>query len=248
MDALVLAGGLNSGSLRKVSEAQYEAEIEVAGRPMVDYVIAALQRVPVITRIIVVCGESVLSETLKEKVTLVKPGKTLIDSLNNGLKTLNTEEPVLVLTSDIPLITKEALEDFLNRCRQREADVYYSVVPKDANERKYPGVQRTYVRLSEGTFTGGNLVLLSPRVIQNHMDVLNKAVSYRKKPLQLCLMVGWKFLYYLFTGKLTIKQIEARVAKMLKIKAAGIITPYPEVGIDVDKPSDLWLVNEVLSN
>ena len=97
---------------------------------------------------------------------IIPPGRSLLESLNNGLRAIDIEEPLLVLTSDIPLISKDALEDFLFRCKQKEADVYYSFVPKEINESKYPGVQRTYVKLYEGTFTGGNLVLLSPEVIK----------------------------------------------------------------------------------
>lgn len=247
MDALILGGGLNSGSLRKISCAYYEAEIKIAGRPMIDYVISALSRVPAISRITVVCDESVLPEVIKKKVTfIIQPGKTLLASLNNGLKTLDTEEPILVLTSDIPLINKEALEDFLQRCKQREADVYYSFVPKEVNDQKYPGVHRTYIKLREGIFTGGNVVLLSPWVIRNQMDILNKAILLRKKPLQLCGMLGWKYLFYLLVGRLTLQQIEEQVAKILKIKAVGVLSAFPEVGIDVDKPSDFQLVSEVL--
>lgn len=249
MDALVLGGALNSGPLRKISCAQYEAGINIAGRPMIDYVISALKNVPVITRIVVVCDESILSEAVKKQITFhINPGKTLLDSLNNGLKAIDTQEPVLVLTADIPLISKEALEDFLLRCNQKEADVYYSFVPKEVNDQKYPGVKRTYVKLREGVFTGGNLVLLSPGVFRDHIDILNKAVLLRKKTLQLCLMLGWKYLFYLLMGRLTIHQIEEQVAKILTLRAKGVISSFPEVGIDVDKPSDFYLVSKVLSN
>lgn len=249
MDALILGGAPNSGPLRQISGAQYEAGINIAGRSMIDYVISALRNVPVISHIIVVCDESVLSEALKKQVTfIVKPGRTLLDSLNNGLKAMDAREPVLVLTADIPLISKEALEDFLQRCNQKEADVYYSFVPKEVNDQKYPGVKRTYVKLREGVFTGGNLVLLSPGVSRDHTDILNRAVLLRKKTLQLCLMLGWKYLFYLLVGRLTIHQIEDQVATILKIKAVGVISAFPEVGIDVDKPSDFHLVSKVLSN
>lgn len=249
MDALILGGAPNIGPLRKISCAQYEAGIYIAGRPMIDYVISALRNVPGISRIVVVCDESVLSEGSKAQVySIVKPGKTLLDSLNNGLKATETREPVLVLTADIPLINREALEDFLLRCQSIKADVYYSFVSKEVNEKKYPGVRRTYIKLREGVFTGGNLVLLSPEAIGEHTHILNKAISLRKKTLKLCLMLGWKYLFYLVMGRLTIRQIEEQVAKILKIRAVGVISAFPEVGIDVDKPGDYYLVSQVLSN
>lgn len=249
MNAIVLAGAPNKGALRQVSPVQYEAEIEIAGRPMLEYVVLALERVQSINQIVIVGYESMLSTngSAGKHFTFVKPGPSVIESLENGINALNSEEPVLILTSDIPLITQEALEDFLHRCSGQAGDIYYSFVPKTINDQKYPGVQRTYVRLKEGTFTGGNLVLLSPEIIRKKLTTLTKAIALRKKPLQLCRMLGWWYLCKLLFGTLTIKEIEDRVAEVLGVKAVGIVSPYPEVGIDVDKPSDLKLAREVLT-
>lgn len=248
MDALVLAGATNSGALRKVSQVRFEAEIEIAGRPMLDYVLQALRSVSIIQRIIVVGPETLVTPEMKEKITtIVERGNTWEESLINGLNALKAEEPVLLVTSDIPLITKEALEDFLARCQIRKGDIYYSFVSKEVNDRKYPGVQRTYVKLQEGVFTGGNLALLTPRIIRNNFETFKKAAAMRKKPLQLCSMLGWKCMVKLALGKLTIREIEERVAKIFKFTAIGVASPYPEVGIDVDKPSDLILARKVLS-
>ena len=165
----------------------------------------------------------------------------------NGLNVLEAQTTVLISTSDIPLITTEAVEDFLERCGKCDGDIYYSFVPKEINEAKYPGVERTYVKLSEGTFTGGNLVLLSPKAFRGNMEMIKKAAQLRKKPIQLCRMLGWRYLIKLIFGNLTIPEIEERVRQSFKIKAVGIVSPYPEVGIDVDKPSDFHLATQVLS-
>ena len=46
---------------------------------------------------------------------------------------------------------------------------------------------------------------------------------------------------------LTLKEAEAKLSNIFGIKGAVIISPYPEVGIDVDKPGDLLLVREKLA-
>jgi GTP:adenosylcobinamide-phosphate guanylyltransferase len=248
MNAIILAGAVNSGALRKVSQEQYEAEIKIAGRPMLDYVLQALRSISSVQRIIVVGPHSLISNDMRDRdCSVVGSGNTWEESLINGLNALESEDPLLLVTSDIPLITKEALEDFLERCQSRKADVYYSFVSKDANEKKYPGVQRTYVKLREGVYTGGNLALLSPKVIRDNFEMFKKASAMRKKPLQLCSLLGWKCLFKLILGRLAIGEIEERVAKIFHFTAVGIASPYPEVGIDVDKPSDLKLAREVLS-
>ncbi|HOJ77241.1 MAG TPA: nucleotidyltransferase family protein [Bacillota bacterium] len=249
MEAVILAGATNSGPLRSMSNAYYEAEIEIAGRPMITYVIEALQGVSGIEQIIVVGDRSILPLEILEDETIkvVNPGQSLIDSLMNGLAVLRSQAPVLVVTSDIPLISVEALEDFIFRCQQKEGDLYYSFVPKEINDSKYPGVERTYVKLKDGIFTGGNIVLLSPKIIKDHLEKLKKAAALRKKPFQLCSLLGWKYIYKLFIGQLNIAEIEQRVSKIFNFKAVGIVSPYPEVGIDIDKPSDLILARAKLS-
>lgn len=246
VDAIILAGALNNGPLRQVSPAKYEAAIEIDGRPMLEYVIAALRNVSAVQRIVVVGDPSLIDERLKGMVfQVVAPGESLMDSLINGVQALQAKEPVLVMTGDIPLISGEALEDFIDRCRAISGDVYYSFVSRESSEKKYPGVERTYVKLKEGVFTGGNVVLLSQRVVRDHLPMLKKAASLRKKPVQLCLMLGWKFLLKLIMGHLKIAEIEGRIFSQFHFKAVGVISPYPEIGIDVDKPSDLKLVQRV---
>lgn len=248
MDAIILAGALNTGPLQEICTARYEAEIDIAGRPMLEYIVTALKQVSAIDRIVVSGPQSVLTESSRTSIyKLVEPGVSMIDSLINGLNVLDGNQPVLVITADIPLITAEALEDFLAKCRFCPGDVHYSFIAKEVCEAKYPGVHRTYVKLREGIFTGGNVALISGQVIRNNIEMLRKAASLRKKPLQLCALLGWKCFFNLIIGRLTIKEIEDRIAKVFNFKAVGVISGYPEIGIDVDKPSDLLLARRILN-
>ena len=249
MDAIILAGAKNTGPLKGCSNSPYEAGIEIAGRPMVELVVEALLKVKRVDRIVVVVPEGILSPDLEREIwKAVLPGETMVDSLLAAFEALEPDEPVLVVTSDIPLITPEAVDDFLDRCGRRSAEVYYSFVSKEVNERKYPGVQRTYVRLKDGTFTGGNIILIHPRVVREHRKRLIQAVALRKQPFKLCRLLGLRFFVKLLFGRLTVGEIERRVERILHLRGAGIVSPYPEVGIDVDKPSDLELARKALAN
>jgi GTP:adenosylcobinamide-phosphate guanylyltransferase len=247
MDAVILAGALNDGPLQSVSPAEYEAEIEINGRPMLDYIIDALKNVSEIGRIVVAGPEKVLSDFSRPLIyQRVDPGASMIDSLIEALNILQGDFEVLVVSSDIPLLSPAAVEDFLTNCRRRKGDVYYSFIAKVDCEAKYPGVTRTYVKLREGTFTGGNIVLISQKVIRDHIKMLKKAVTMRKKPMQLGSMLGWKCLLHLILGKISITEIEQRIFMVFNFQAVGIVSEYPEIGIDVDKPSDLTLARKIL--
>ncbi|MBE3574752.1 MAG: nucleotidyltransferase family protein [Firmicutes bacterium] len=253
--AVVLAGAPNEGALKEVAGDRYEALIEVAGRPMISYVIGTLRRSPHIGRIGVVGPVEELSKAVGDTVDWLEPsGQALIDNIFRGLERAARDSvaqkghKILLVTSDIPLLSTEALDDFFQRCQARGGrDVYYPVVPREANEAKYPGVHRTYVRTKEGTFTGGNLVLVAPEALGKIRTLLAAAVNLRKKPWQLSRLLGLRFTLKLLFHRLSVQDVEAWLPRALGITGAAIISPYPEVGIDVDKPSDLALVRQVFA-
>jgi len=248
MDAIILAGAKNNGALRESSDTQYEASIPIHGRPLLDYVIRPLAEIGEVERIAVVGPEEALSPDLRTAIWQVVPcGGSMVENLRRGLDALSPKGKVLVVTADIPLLTAGAVEDFLARCREREADVYYPIVAREPIEARYPGVKRTYATLREGTFTGGNIILLAPDVVERHLATIDQAVALRKKPLQMARLLGLCCLIKLLIGRLSIGEIESRVEKKLRFKGVAVITPYAEIGIDVDKPSDLALVQRVLA-
>lgn len=251
VDAIVLAGAANTGRLQEVSSAASEAMIPVCGRPMVWYVIKALVESERIRRVIVVGPPELAALRFGEphdgRILYLPSGQSMIENLMRAVDHVRDQERVLVVTSDIPLLTKEAVADFLDRCRSVDADVYYSIVSRETNEAAYPGVQRTYVTLKEGTFTGGNVALVAPSALMRGRRMIEQAYVLRKKPVKLARLLGLRFLVKLALRRLSVSEIEQRVADILGCRGVAVESPYPEVGIDVDKPSDLALVERKLA-
>ena len=108
-------------------------------------------------------------------------------------------------------------------------------------QEKYPENLKTYVKLKEGRFTGGNLFLLNSKKIDNFLEIGKKMLLYRKKPWKMVKILGIFFLVKLILGRLSILDVEKRVASMMGIRGKAVICDYPEVGNDVDKPADLAL-------
>ncbi|MGI6678137.1 MAG: NTP transferase domain-containing protein [Dehalobacterium sp.] len=248
VDGIILAGSSKEDKLKLSGAESCKAMIDIRGNPMVSYVFDVLKKSPHINKIVVVGPPEEMSLLFGEidRVTVVPGGESLIDSLLNALEALQPEGNVLVATGDIPLLTGAALNDFLKRCSKRQADVYYPIVPKEANERVYPGIKRTYIKFKEGIFTGGNIFLFSPKIVPIAADKARAFVSKRKSPLALAQLVGWKFLIKFLLHTATLEEAESLVSCIMGIKGAAVISPYPEVGIDVDKPSDLTLARSVL--
>jgi GTP:adenosylcobinamide-phosphate guanylyltransferase len=155
-------------------------------------------------------------------------------------------EKILVVPTDVPFITPEAIEDFLACCEASPADFYYPLTRKEVNDHKYPGVVRTYVRLKEGVFTGGNLFLLSSQAIPACLEIGVKLFDRRKEALAIARLFGIDLVLKYLLGRLSIQMAEKRFLEVVGIRGKGIISSYAEVGVDVDKPTDLRLAEKYL--
>ncbi|MGB9804169.1 nucleotidyltransferase family protein [Desulfofundulus sp.] len=248
VDAVVLAGSPNNGPLKECSPVPYEALIPIGSKTMVQYVVEALIRARGVDRIVVVGPRHELVNQLKDdRVRVVPAGSGLLENVQRGLEELPGTHRVLLVSSDIPLITPRAIEDFLELCKGQDADLYYPIVPKEVVERRFAvPVRRTYVSLKEGVFTGGNLFLLNPEVVSRCLPLGQQLVDARKSPLRLCRLVGLSFLFRFLLHRVTLEEAQARVSRLLGIRGVVVISHYPEVGVDVDKPVDLALVTRTL--
>lgn len=256
VDAVVLAGARNDGPLADSADAEWEALIDVGGRPMAAWVLEALRDTGRVGRVAVVGPPEPLSALADPErggvaggdgFDLTFPGDAggLLANLELGFRSLASERPVLVATGDIPLVTPEAVTDFLAACEAEEADVHYPIIRREDSEARYPGVVRTYVRLLDGEFTGGNVALVAPHVVTRHRAVFEQAVAMRKNPIGLARLFGLGLLLKMLLGRLRVRDVEARFVKAFGLKGRAVLCPHPEIGMDVDKPADLELIRRV---
>jgi hypothetical protein len=243
---VVLAGKANDGVFAQVSQATNEALIEIGNRTMLDYVVSALTSANSIGRCVVV-GTPDVARVLPAGVEFVPAGEDVIANVERGTAHLGGDLSVLVVTSDVPFITGEIVDRFVAQCLAKPADLHYPAIPREAAEAKYPGVQRTYVKLREGTFTGGNLFLVSPRVIRTKADQVRAFVAARKSPAKMAGLIGPMFVVKLALGRLSARELEVKISSMFSLRGAVVFTNDAEIGVDVDKLSDLDLAKRVLA-
>ncbi len=243
MHAILLAGQPNRGLLQADHAEDYEAEIPVGGRPMADWILDALTAAPSVTSIGMV-GPASLK---RDGVALAPMTGDMFGNILQGLSTApEGAEEVLFVTGDIPWITPEVIEAFLQAAPQ-DVDVVYPVIPKEVAESRFPGTKRTYVRLREGIVTGGNLFVARTEAVPRLKERAEILLAHRKSPVALARDVGLGLLLKLVTGRLTLPEAERRVGGLLGIRGRAVIFPYAEAGVDVDKPEDLLLAERELA-
>lgn len=263
VDAVVLAGG---GALKRDpadqerpspantagAEAANKALMRIGTRFMVDYVIAALEDCPEVGRIVLVGPEELHQAYHSDsRLLFAQAGDSPLDSLASGAAVLSALSDagdwVLSCTGDIPFLTAAAVSDFVDQCGQREADFYYPINSRQAAEGRFPGVKRTYAKLRDGVFTGGNLFLVRRSIVDDALPKADGFIRLRKQPVAMARLVGFGFLFSYIFGVMTIASAERRVSRLVGYRCAGVISGYPEIGVDVDKASDLDLARQLLA-
>lgn len=245
VNIIILAG---SQPIKTWDDRGNKALFQINGKMMVEYVIEAARGVNDIRKIVLVGDKSELESTLSQKVDVIIDSKgSALENVMAGIKYLNDKEYILVCSSDIPFITSDAIKDFIDRSKETGADFCYPIVEKNESDKKFPDMKRTFVKTKEGLFTGGNIFYINPAVVESCFKIADKLIQARKNPLKMARILSPVLLISLATGNLSIKKAEKRFSKIMGIKARAIISRYPEVGNDVDKPDDVTAASVYLA-
>lgn len=242
MNALILAGEDHRNKLGT----SIKALIDIHGKPMVQYVISNLRKCGKIDQIGIIGPYEKLHPVLQHDVDHIIDGKeSIVRNTIEGIYHLGEKKELLLCTCDIPLLTVEAVTDFIDKARNANAELCYPIVEKKESQKKFPGMERTYVKIKEGDFTGGNIFYIRPCIVRQCGDKAEQLITHRKNALKMAKVLGWKTLSLLLLKQLTIPQAEKRFSEIFSIKARAIVSHYPELANDVDKPSDLEYVREL---
>jgi hypothetical protein len=216
---------------------------------MVLRVLARLRAAATIGRIVVAAAEPVRAALPPGAADEVVPGDgSFVENLLALARAVGPDRPLLACTGDMALVTPAAVDDLVTRSQASGADVCYCAIPRADNDRMFPVGKRTFVRLREGEFTGGNATYLGPGFVQGHEEIIQRLFQYRKRPLQLARLLGLGFVLRLLLGRLSLAAVERRAGRILGCRVAVIISHYPEIGFDVDQWEDLQTLRFVLAD
>jgi 2-phospho-L-lactate guanylyltransferase (CobY/MobA/RfbA family) len=248
VNALILAGAPAGVELSPDNSEISRAMLPIGDETMLQWVVDALRGSPSVGRIVAV--GRVQADGLDE---VIAPRDSLVGNMKLGLDALGPSEAVLVASADVPMLTSEAVEDFLTRARQLGADMAYPIIRKADCEARHPELRRTYLKTGDGIFTGGNIMLVRPDFVQRNWQAIQDAYDARKHVAQLARMIGLGTLLRVLIGQafprmLRISALENAASRMMGGKVAAVISAYSEIGEDVDKPSDLAAVRAILSS
>jgi GTP:adenosylcobinamide-phosphate guanylyltransferase len=217
LDAIVLAG--TDDNPRRMIRGQNKAFLEIGGKILVRRVAEALLEAASVGQVFVVGPSERLGRVLGdlgERITIVEQAGKM---LTNAWQAIYAAEaryrechgrddplrPLLFISSDLPLVSAAAIDDFVARCaredgRQTVPGSMLAGVAEEASLSRYypdergPGIRRPYVHLAECRVRLANIYVGRPRTLA-HQEFLQTGFDHRKaEQWKNVIALAWNFL------------------------------------------------------
>lgn len=253
MDAVVTAGSrpLPKDPLYEVTRGGYKAMLDIAGKPMIQWVLDALSGCTAIQHVTVVGLPPYTNLYCEHPLTILDDQGGLLVNTQTGVLELLQRNPTgthsLLISSDIPAITPQMLQWEIDTMLETDHDFLYPVITRPVMEARYPGSRRTYLHLKDLEVCGADVMCIRNEAAVRPNQVWSKIIDSRKNPIKQASLLGFDTLFMVLLRQYNLEQASAAIGKRLGLHARGIQCPYAEMGMDVDKPHQLALVASDLS-
>lgn len=253
MDAIVIAGGIPNPEdpLYEFLKGDAKALVDVAGKPMVQWVLDALGSAKQVDNVILVGLSSKTDLSCQKPVYYVSnQGRMLaniVAGVNKALELNKKTQYVMIVSSDIPAVKPEHVDWLVETCMQTKDELYYGVCPRDVMETRFPNSRRTYTHLKDMDVCGADMNITHVRMATEHLDMWESLIGSRKSPLRQAGIIGFGTLFALFLRRLTLEDAVQRACERIGIRARAIVWDHAEPCMDVDKPHQLELLRNDLA-
>jgi GTP:adenosylcobinamide-phosphate guanylyltransferase len=254
LSAIVTAGGIPQPGepLYPMTQGKCKALLEIAGKPMIQWVIDALERSSKIEHIVIIGLPEDTSVTGKKIRASLPNQEDMLANIRQGVQAVLTIDPgahhVVVASSDIPGITAEMVDWLVDITMQTDEDVYYTVIERNVMEARYPESRRSYTRLKDVEVCGGDINVIRTMTVTANDAMWKRIIASRKNVFKQAALIGYDTLFLLLLRQITLEQAVKTVASRMKISGRAVLSPYAEMGMDIDKPHQFEMVERDLQS
>ena len=231
---VILAGGKAKPEMQALTGQSRRALTVVAGRTLLEVVTDALTRADNVGPLTVI-GD--MPED--SRYDLIPDGGDFVANVVAGAQARPDAEFLLVATSDLPFLSAPIVSDFvcaaLRKATETGADILYPIVPVTECYARFPNVKRTSLRLREGIFTGGNLMLIRPSFLLERREWIAESYAARKSVLKIAKLLGPGAILRLAVSQklapnsLTLDWLENRISHLIGATGRALICHAPEI-------------------
>jgi len=209
-----------------------------------------------VSRCAVSIDQPALLETVPELAAQLQSGRlarhqslhSVSRSVADALDQLDLNSgPVFVTTADHALLTPEMVDHSTASADQSDADLLVGLVSKTLIRARYPDTTRTYIPLRGESWSGANLFVFRTPAARRAAEFWVRAERHRKRPWRLAGAIGYTALLRFALRRLDLDAAFADLSRATGCRIAPLRLPFAEAAIDVDRPSDLELAEQILA-
>jgi CTP:molybdopterin cytidylyltransferase MocA len=241
VDAILPAGGRITGTFAAEAETEVKALISFSGQTVLERTLNTLYATGCVECTVVIGPDEVATHPAARAADVVLPeGDSGPENIFRGLEWLRRSnggrhaEHVLIVTTDLPFLTPQAVTHFINTC-PHEADVCVPVIHREAFQSRFPNTSNSYVRLRDGEWTIGCAFLVNPTTLMENHIHLERVFAARKSQWAMARLLGLTFILRFLSKRLTVNHIEQRSQEILRCRGVGVHNCAPELAFDIDQ-------------
>nr|WP_274379037.1 NTP transferase domain-containing protein [Altericroceibacterium spongiae] len=223
----------------------------ICGEPMVNHVLRSLLDAAEVGRIVILAQDMDRLRTPKtewiwheKRIAFRDSGGSISQSIASIAGSAEVPWPILVTTADHPLLTPEMVSEFLAEASR--SDVTVGMVKQETVMGAYPDTRRTWLHFEDGAFSGANLFALSSARVEPALALWAEAERDRKKAFRLFWHFGPRLAFRAITRTISFDDALEQAGRNIGLTAHLALLSEPEAAVDVDKVSDLNLVERIM--
>lgn len=254
------------GELEIAENQDYKALIDINGKTVIAKMMEAFEESKIVSKYYVVGLPEELFEipdTIdRSKIEFLMPkGDKVPERLDETaqliLEQAKTDETlfsenshhILFASGDIPMVTSKGILNLVENTQNFKYDFYFAMVEESIMSAAFPDNRRTYAKLAEGRYCMADLLifdidLVNGARIQKIRTLSENRKVFAKVVFRLSPMTVLRFII----GRLSFPIGEKAINKIFDLRVKIIQSKFPELAFDMDKPHQVIIARDKLTN
>ena len=254
--AIVLAGR-RSGTLDPLAAAagvSLKCLVPVAGKPLIDHVVAALLSSPSVATVRIVAHETALLKdhlarsfpTPVKPVEIIPAAHNLVDSIFAGAD--NAAYPLLITTADNVMLSPGSVEEFVAGAKASGNGAAVGMARREAVQLAHTEGQRRFYRFSDGEFSNCNTYWIGAREALSAAKTFRSGGQFIKFPSRIAKTFGILNLFRFYFGLGKVQTCFDRIGRRLGLPLKVVELSDGAMAIDVDNDRSHRVTEKLLEN
>ena len=156
--------------------------------------------------------------------------------------------PTLVITSDLPLLTTDAIENYCKEVIKQDVDFVVGAVNYESINALLPELKKTRYQFSDSEVCFANVFAVLTPLGMKAIEYWQDIEQSRKNPLAVIRKIDWWSVLQYKLGCISVSQASLKLSRKLGANLNIEMFAVPELAIDVDSAHDYRVLKKFLED